>query len=82
MCARSGISGLRTLILKVDSGEQKPAPTRKNNRQWFIGASQGPRYDAAMRSLLRVFSQQPLAAKVPEVTILFWAIKISTTAAG
>ena len=35
-----------------------------------------------MRSLLRVFTQQPLAAKVPEVTVLFWVIKISTTAAG
>lgn len=35
-----------------------------------------------MRSLLGVFNQQPLAAKVPEVTALFWAIKISTTAAG
>lgn len=35
-----------------------------------------------MRALLRVFSQQPLAAKVPEVTALFWVIKISTTAAG
>ena len=35
-----------------------------------------------MRALLRVFNQQPLAAKVPEVTALFWVIKISTTAAG
>jgi len=35
-----------------------------------------------VRSLLRVFNQQPLAAKVPEVTALFWVIKISTTAAG
>jgi uncharacterized membrane-anchored protein len=35
-----------------------------------------------VRSLLRVFTQQPLAAKVPEVTALFWVIKISTTAAG
>ena len=35
-----------------------------------------------MRSLLRVFNQQPVAAKVPEVTALFWVIKISTTAAG
>ncbi len=35
-----------------------------------------------MRSLLRTFSQQPVAAKVPEVTALFWVIKISTTAAG
>jgi uncharacterized membrane-anchored protein len=35
-----------------------------------------------VRTLLRVFSQQPLAAKVPEVTALFWAIKIATTAAG
>jgi uncharacterized membrane-anchored protein len=35
-----------------------------------------------VRSLLRVFNQQPLAAKVPEVTVLFWVIKISTTAAG
>ena len=36
----------------------------------------------SVRSLLRVFNQQPLAAKVPEVTALFWVIKISTTAAG
>jgi uncharacterized membrane-anchored protein len=35
-----------------------------------------------VRSLLRVFTQQPLAAKVPEVTVLFWVIKIATTAAG
>ncbi len=35
-----------------------------------------------MRSLFRVFNQQPLAAKVPEVTAMFWVIKISTTAAG
>ena len=35
-----------------------------------------------MRSLLRVFTQQPVAAKVPEVTALFWVIKIATTAAG
>jgi uncharacterized membrane-anchored protein len=35
-----------------------------------------------VRSLLRVFTQQPLAAKVPEITVLFWVIKISTTAAG
>ncbi len=35
-----------------------------------------------MRTLRRVFSQQPLAAKVPEVTVLFWVIKIATTAAG
>jgi uncharacterized membrane-anchored protein len=35
-----------------------------------------------VRSVLRVFNQQPLSAKVPEVTVLFWVIKISTTAAG
>jgi len=35
-----------------------------------------------MRSLLRVLNRQPLAAKVPEVTAMFWVIKISTTAAG
>jgi uncharacterized membrane-anchored protein len=35
-----------------------------------------------VRSLFRIFTRQPLAAKVPEVTALFWAIKISTTAAG
>ena len=35
-----------------------------------------------MRNLLRVFNQQPVAAKVPEVTALFWVIKISTTASG
>jgi uncharacterized membrane-anchored protein len=38
--------------------------------------------EPAVRSLFRVFNQQPLAAKVPEVTALFWVIKISTTAAG
>jgi uncharacterized membrane-anchored protein len=36
----------------------------------------------SVRNLLRVFNQQPLAAKVPEVTVLFWVIKISTTASG
>ncbi len=35
-----------------------------------------------MRRLLHVFTQQPLAAKVPEITVLFWVIKIATTAAG
>ena len=35
-----------------------------------------------MRSLFRLFTQQPLAAKVPEITVLFWVIKILTTAAG
>jgi uncharacterized membrane-anchored protein len=35
-----------------------------------------------VRRLLRVLTQQPLAAKVPEVTALFWVIKVSTTAAG
>ncbi len=35
-----------------------------------------------MRSLFRIFTQQPVAAKVPEITVLFWVIKISTTAAG
>jgi uncharacterized membrane-anchored protein len=35
-----------------------------------------------LRRLLRVFGAQPLAAKVPEVTAMFWLIKISTTAAG
>ena len=35
-----------------------------------------------MRALFRVFNQQPVAAKVPEVTALFWVVKISTTAAG
>jgi uncharacterized membrane-anchored protein len=35
-----------------------------------------------VRNLLRVFNQQPLAAKVPEVTAMFWAIKIATTASG
>jgi uncharacterized membrane-anchored protein len=35
-----------------------------------------------VRSLRRLFTQQPLAAKVPEVTVLFWVIKILTTASG
>jgi len=35
-----------------------------------------------VRALIRIFTQQPLAAKVPEVTVLFWVIKIATTAAG
>ena len=38
--------------------------------------------DTSVRALLRIFNQQPLAAKVPEVTALFWVIKISTTASG
>jgi uncharacterized membrane-anchored protein len=35
-----------------------------------------------VRSLFRLFTQQPLAAKVPEITAMFWVIKILTTAAG
>ena len=35
-----------------------------------------------MRSLFRLFTRQPLAAKVPEITVMFWVIKILTTAAG
>ena len=35
-----------------------------------------------MRALLRLFTRQPLAAKVPEITVIFWVIKILTTAAG
>ena len=35
-----------------------------------------------MRSLFRLFTQQPLAAKVPEITVMFWVVKILTTAAG
>ena len=37
---------------------------------------------AVVRSLVAVFNRQPLAAKVPEVTALFWVVKIATTAAG
>ena len=35
-----------------------------------------------MRSLFRLFTRQPFAAKVPEITVMFWVIKILTTAAG
>jgi uncharacterized membrane-anchored protein len=35
-----------------------------------------------VRSLYRIFTEQPLAAKVPEITVMFWVIKILTTAAG
>jgi uncharacterized membrane-anchored protein len=32
--------------------------------------------------VFRIFTRQPLAAKVPEITAMFWVIKILTTAAG
>jgi uncharacterized membrane-anchored protein len=35
-----------------------------------------------VRTLVRPISQQPLAAKVPEITALFWVIKLLTTAGG
>jgi uncharacterized membrane-anchored protein len=35
-----------------------------------------------MRAVLRLFTQQPMAAKVPEITVMFWVVKILTTAAG
>ena len=35
-----------------------------------------------MRRVFRLFTRQPLAAKVPEITAMFWVIKILTTAAG
>jgi uncharacterized membrane-anchored protein len=36
----------------------------------------------SVRPVFRLFTRQPLAAKVPEITALFWVIKIATTAAG
>ena len=39
--------------------------------------------DQSVRSLFRrIFTQQPLAAKVPEITVMFWVVKILTTASG
>ena len=35
-----------------------------------------------MPETLRNMFRQPLAAKVPEVTLLFWVVKILTTAGG
>jgi uncharacterized membrane-anchored protein len=35
-----------------------------------------------VRAVFRLFTRQPLAAKVPEITVMFWIIKILTTAAG
>jgi uncharacterized membrane-anchored protein len=35
-----------------------------------------------VRTLARPISAEPLAAKVPEITVLFWVIKLLTTAAG
>jgi len=35
-----------------------------------------------MRSHTRGFFPEPVAAKVPEITLLFWVIKILTTAGG
>ena len=35
-----------------------------------------------MLSAVRRLSQQPIAAKVPEITALFWVLKLLTTAAG
>lgn len=35
-----------------------------------------------MRTLIRLFTRQPLAAKVPEITAMFWVLKLLTTAAG
>jgi uncharacterized membrane-anchored protein len=37
---------------------------------------------SSVRRLFRLFTRQPLAAKVPEITAMFWVIKILTTAAG
>jgi len=35
-----------------------------------------------VRSIVRRITREPLAAKVPEITALFWALKLLTTAAG
>jgi uncharacterized membrane-anchored protein len=40
------------------------------------------RKDLVVRSVASRIRQEPLAAKVPEITALFWVIKILTTAAG
>jgi len=38
--------------------------------------------DAIVRSAVRRIVQEPLAAKVPEITAVFWVLKLLTTAAG
>jgi uncharacterized membrane-anchored protein len=43
--------------------------------------SERPREDVVIRPL-RQFELEPLAAKVPEITLLFWVIKLLTTAGG
>jgi uncharacterized membrane-anchored protein len=35
-----------------------------------------------IRSLVRQIGQQPLAAKVPEIGVMFWVVKLLTTAGG
>src|ERR1700679_24525 len=35
-----------------------------------------------VRTLLRRLTEEPLAAKVPEITLIFWVIKLLTTFAG
>jgi hypothetical protein len=35
-----------------------------------------------MRALARWISPEPLAAKVPQIGVLFWVVKLLTTAGG
>src|SRR5260370_2218490 len=46
------------------------------------GGFRPAREQRVMRSHTRGFFPEPVAAKVPEITFLFWVIKILTTAGG
>jgi uncharacterized membrane-anchored protein len=47
-----------------------------------LGAADLIERDTIVLSAVRRLSQQPVAAKVPEITALFWVLKLLTTAAG
>jgi uncharacterized membrane-anchored protein len=47
-----------------------------------LGAAALIERDTIVLSAVRRLSQQPIAAKVPEITALFWILKLLTTAAG
>jgi uncharacterized membrane-anchored protein len=59
------------------------SPEQVNTRDSGNVASTAPHGQAALVSgFISRFSREPVAAKVPEITALFWLIKLLTTAGG
>ena len=67
-----------------DERDMRQAPSRRDyrdQRDYRDSWDEGRRDDSPERGIGRFFPE-PLAAKVPEITLMFWVVKLLTTAGG